>query len=110
MAEPAEHIQVLTTVDDRAVALDLARAVVAARLVACAQVSGPLTSVYRWQGEVEQATEWACVMKTTGRRYDELAAWIARHHPYDTPEVIVTPIVQGAHDYLEWISTETSAD
>lgn len=107
MADLTDHLQVLTTVDDRDAALDLAREVVAQRLVACAQVVGPITSVYRWQGAVEQANEWFCVMKTTGARYEALAAWIAEHHPYDTPEVVATPIVGGSRDYLEWISHET---
>jgi periplasmic divalent cation tolerance protein len=109
MADLATHVQVLTTLDDRDAAVTLAQAVVGARLVACAQVTGPVTSVYRWQGEVEQATEWYCVMKTTGARYDALAAWIAEHHPYDTPELIATPIVAGADDYLAWITAETAS-
>ncbi|HSK98021.1 MAG TPA: divalent-cation tolerance protein CutA [Euzebyales bacterium] len=107
MADLATHVQVLTTLDDRDAALALARAMVDARLVACAQVTGPVTSVYRWQGEVEQATEWYCVMKTTGARYEALAAWIAEHHPYDTPELVATPIVAGGQDYLAWITAET---
>jgi periplasmic divalent cation tolerance protein len=107
MADLAAHLQVLTTLDDRDVALTLARDLVDARLVACAQVTGPITSVYRWQGAIEEATEWYCVMKTTAQRYDALAAWIAEHHPYDTPELVATPIVAGAPDYLTWIATET---
>lgn len=110
MADLPEHIQVFTTLEEHEAAVTLARKVVAARLVACAQVIGPMTSVYRWQDEVEQATEWSCVLKTTGSRYDALAAWIADHHPYETPELIVTPIMGGAQDYLEWMSAETTAD
>jgi periplasmic divalent cation tolerance protein len=110
MAQLDEHIQVTTTLDEHGAAVTLARAVVTAGLVACAQVLGPMTSVYRWRGAVEQATEWSCVMKTTVSSYDALAAWIADHHPYDTPEMIVTPIVGGAQDYLQWISEETAAD
>jgi periplasmic divalent cation tolerance protein len=109
MADLAAHLQVLTTLDDRDAAVALARGVVDARLVACAQVMGPVMSVYRWQGAVEQATEWYCVMKTTGERYDALATWIAEQHPYDTPEVVATPIVAGAPDYLAWITAETAA-
>ena len=56
MADPAAHLQVLTTLDDRDVALTLAREMADARLIACAQVTGPIASVYRWQGAIEQAT------------------------------------------------------
>jgi periplasmic divalent cation tolerance protein len=108
MDDLATHLQVLTTLDDQDAAVALARAVVDAHLVACAQVTGPVRSVYRWRGDVEQATEWYCVMKTTGARYDALAAWIAEHHPYDTPELVATPIVAGAPDYLAWIMDETT--
>lgn len=107
MAEVAEHIQVVTTLDDHDAAVALAGDVVAARLVACAQVVGPMTSIYRWRGQIEQETEWSCVMKTTRERYDALATWIDQHHPYDTPELVATGIVAGGHDYLEWISDET---
>jgi periplasmic divalent cation tolerance protein len=108
MAELAHHLQVLTTLDDRGAAEALARAVVEARLAACAQVVGPVTSVYRWGGDIEQAAEWYCVMKTTGERYPALAAWIGQHHPYDTPELVATAIVAGAPGYLDWIAAETS--
>jgi periplasmic divalent cation tolerance protein len=107
MARLPDHVQVLTTLDDHDAAVALAQQVVTARLVACAQVSGPVTSVYRWRGDVERATEWHCVMKTTGAGYEALAAWIAQHHPYDTPELIATPIIAGAPDYLDWITAET---
>lgn len=103
-------IQATTTLDSREAAVVLAQDVVAARLVACVQVTGPLTSVYRWQGAVEQATEWACVMKTTQSRLPALETWIARHHPYETPELVAVPIVGGAAGYLRWVVTEASAD
>jgi periplasmic divalent cation tolerance protein len=108
MARLPDHVQVLTTLDSQDAAVALAQKVVAARRAACAQVSGPVTSVYRWQGDVEQATEWYCVMKTTGAAYEALAAWIGQHHPYDTPELIATPVVAGAPDYLDWVTAETT--
>lgn len=103
-----EHLQVVTTLADREAAGTLARAVVGERLAACAQTVGPIDSVYRWQGAVAQATEWYCVMKTTSARYPALQAWIAEHHPYDTPELVATPIVAGGGDYLDWIAEETA--
>ena len=102
-------LQVLTTVDDRDRGLELARSVVDQRLAACAQVYGPVASVYRWESNVEQADEWYCVMKTTTACYEPLAAWIAEHSPYDTPEVIATPITHGSTAYLAWITAETAS-
>jgi periplasmic divalent cation tolerance protein len=106
----AEFLQVTFTIDDEAAARRLARGIVEARLGACAQVIGPLHSVYRWRGAVEDATEWYCHVKTTGDRYAELAAHIREHHPYDTPEVIATPIEHGDAEYLAWVRRETRDD
>lgn len=101
-------LQVTTTLADRGTAGELAAAVVAERLVACAQVVGPIDSVFRWDGEVQAEAEWYCVMKTTAQRFPLLAAWIDAHHPYDTPELVATEIVAGAPDYLAWIASETA--
>ncbi|GAB3211093.1 divalent-cation tolerance protein CutA [Marinactinospora thermotolerans] len=103
----AGHVRVETTVDDRAAAERLARAVVEARLVACAQVGGPITSFYRWEGEVQADQEWTVVMKTTAARLDELTARLLDLHPYDEPEVVAVPVTGGSAGYLAWVSAET---
>lgn len=98
-----EHLQVLTTIDSEEAAERIAVALVERRLAACVQVLGPLTSTYRWQGEVERAREWMCVAKTTAARYPEVEAAIRELHPYDEPEIVATPIVAGSKGYLDWI-------
>lgn len=100
-------LQVVTTAGSREEADRLARSAVERRLAACAQVVGPLTSTYWWQGTVETATEWQCVFKTTSARLDELRAHLEGEHSYETPEIVATPIVAGADAYLEWIRRET---
>jgi periplasmic divalent cation tolerance protein len=102
-------VQVTFTIDDEAAAKRIARSIVEARLGACAQVVGPIHSTYWWAGKVEDATEWYCHVKTTTDRYDALEAHILDHHPYDTPEIISTPITQGSPAYLAWIQAETHA-
>lgn len=99
--------QVLTTTDSRTAALDLAQSVVRDRLAACAQVLGPISSVYWWDGQVQTAEEWQCVMKTTEDRYPALAAHLSREHSYDVPEILCLPVSAGSPDYLAWIRTET---
>ncbi|MEV6238919.1 divalent-cation tolerance protein CutA [Lentzea sp. NPDC051838] len=98
---------VTTTVDSAEAAESLAKGIVEARLGACVQIL-PCRSVYRWDGEVRVDAEWQCVVKTSAIRADELVAHIKAHHTYDTPEVIVTPVVGGNDDYLTWVSEETS--
>jgi periplasmic divalent cation tolerance protein len=102
-------LTVLTTTDSAEKAQELARSAVAARLAACAQISAPVISVYRWQNAVETAGEWQVLFKTTEACYAALEAHLVAAHDYDTPEIIATPVVRGSAAYLEWIDAETGA-
>jgi periplasmic divalent cation tolerance protein len=95
--------QVTTAIDSREAAERLAALLVEERLAACAQVIGPVTSVYRWEGRVERATEWLCLLKTTAGRLPALVARIRAEHPYQVPEIVAVPIVAGDPAYLAWI-------
>ncbi|WP_228977595.1 divalent-cation tolerance protein CutA [Streptomyces sp. DH12] len=101
-------LTVLTTTDSAAKAEELARSAVEARVAACAQVSGPVTSVYRWEGAVETAQEWQVLFKTAATRYDALETHLRARHDYATPEIIATPVVRGGADYLAWVGRETA--
>jgi periplasmic divalent cation tolerance protein len=103
----ANWLTVLTTTDSAEKAQALARGAVEARLAACAQIGGPVTSVYRWQGALETAEEWQVLFKTTAARYEALEAHLRKTHDYDTPEIIATPVVRGSADYLAWVTDET---
>jgi periplasmic divalent cation tolerance protein len=103
----ADAVTVTTTIDDRSKAEELARGAVRARLAACAQVGGPITSVYWWQGEVETAEEHTVTFKATSAGAGALVEHLKAEHPYDVPEILVTPITGGNPDYLSWIADET---
>jgi len=105
-----EYLQVLTTTATKQDAERIATELVAERLAACVQVVGPITSVYRWQGEMENSQEWLCLAKTTRQRYEAVEIAIRRLHPYDVPEVIATPIVAGSAAYLDWVADELRDD
>jgi periplasmic divalent cation tolerance protein len=105
--EDSEYLQVQTTTDSRAEAMELAREAVAARLAACGQVAGPVASTYWWNDELERAEEWFVFLKLPADRYDELAAFLAERHSYDEPEIVATPIVSGSASFLAWIRDET---
>lgn len=99
---------VLVTVPDLAVGRELARALVGERLVACVNLVPGLTSVYRWEGAIEEASEVLLVMKTVRRRVAELERRVAELHPYDVPEfVVLAPEHTGAR-YLDWLIAETA--
>lgn len=95
-----------TTASNREEAGRIADVLLRRRLAACVQVIGPVHSRYWWHGELEESEEWLCLAKTTGRRTEELMQAIAEAHSYETPEVIVTPVVGGSHAYLQWVEDE----
>jgi len=100
-------VELRTTLGSRAAAEELAEAMVAQRLAACAQVTGPLASVYRWQGAVERAEEWACLLKTTRAAQPALEAAVMARHPYELPEIVAAPL-DGSAAYLGWIERSVS--
>lgn len=101
-------IQVTTTTDSPEAAQALARSAVDARLAACAQVSGPIRSVYRWQGAVEEAQEWVVMFKARGDGYPQLENHIKDHHSYEVPEILATAIIAGNPAYLSWLEENVS--
>jgi periplasmic divalent cation tolerance protein len=104
-----EVIIVLTNLPDRAAAHALAQELVTKRLAACVNVLADCSSVYRWKGAIESATEVPVLIKTRAARYAEVEAAIRRLHPYELPEVVAVPVVRGHVDYLEWVAAETAA-
>ena len=105
--ESARYLEVQTTTDSRAEAIELARAAVEARLAACAQVCGPVASAYWWEGTVERAEEWLLLLKLPAGGYQALADFLTRQHSYDEPEIVAVHIVAGSPSYLSWIEEET---
>ncbi len=102
----ADFIQVQTTTERREEAEAIAGELVAQRLAACAQIVGPITSTYRWQGQVERAEEWLLLIKTTGAMYERVEEEIRRLHAYEVPEIIALPIERGSEAYLGWVAAE----
>jgi periplasmic divalent cation tolerance protein len=103
-----EVIVVLTNLPDRETAQKLAQELVARRLAACVNVLAECTSVYRWKGKIENASEVPVLIKTRAGRYGEVEAAIRELHPYELPEVVAVPVVRGLGEYLEWVAGESS--
>lgn len=101
---------VLCTCPDEACARLLASALVDERLAACVNLLPGVSSLFRWQGAVEQANEWLALIKTRSDRYPELEARIQQLHPYDTPEIIALPIIAGSTHYLNWVAAATTPE
>uniref|UniRef100_A0AAU2VGD3 Divalent-cation tolerance protein CutA n=1 Tax=Streptomyces sp. NBC_00003 TaxID=2903608 RepID=A0AAU2VGD3_9ACTN len=107
-ATTVQAMTVQTTTDSADKAAALARGAVEARLAACAQIVGPVTSVYHWAGGIETTQEWQVLFKTTTTCYPELERHLLAAHDYETPEIIATPVVAGSPAYLSWITAETT--
>jgi periplasmic divalent cation tolerance protein len=105
--DSGQYLQVQTTTDSRAEAMELAKAAVEARLAACGQVAGPVTSTYWWNDELERAEEWFVFFKLPADRYEDLAEFLAERHSYDEPEILATPFVAGSPSFFGWITDET---
>lgn len=94
---------VLVTAPNRRVARKLARAALAERLVACANLVPAIESHYWWEGKIQTGTEVLILFKTTVRRLGGLERFVAARHPYDTPEFLVLSPSQGSRRYLDWV-------
>ena len=111
MSESAlpDAIQLLTTTGSFEDARRLSELLVQRRYAACVQIDGPIESVYRWQGKIEQSQEWRLTAKTTAILAEATIEFVRRHHAYEEPELICLPIVAGSKGYLRWLATEVRA-
>jgi len=101
------YIQITTTTETKKQAQTIAQYLVEAKLAACVQIIGPITSIYRWKQKLENTEEWLCLIKTRNDLFNKVEAAIKSMHPYETPEIIAVPIVKGSKEYLNWLDDET---
>jgi periplasmic divalent cation tolerance protein len=101
-----DYLQVQTTVGSRGDADRLAEALVQGRLAACVQLVGPIRSVYRWLEQIETESEWLCVIKTKRSCYAQVERLLLKLHPYEEPEILALPIVDGSAGYLAWLDDQ----
>ena len=106
MPDPA--ILVITNVPDHGVAEALARELLDRRLAACVNIGAPVQSIYHWQARIETGQEVPVVVKTRTALYSNVEDAIRKIHPYDTPEIIAIPVVDGDARYLAWLRQETT--
>jgi len=102
-----EFVVVLVTTSSAEEGARLGRALVEERLAACANVIGPIRSIYRWEGAVEEADEHLVVLKARGADVSALEARVRALHSYDVPEVLALPVTAGSAPYLAWLAAAT---
>ena len=108
MTASSQILLVLTNFPNDTSARQLAEMLIDRRLAACVNILQGCTSVYRWQGLIETADEVPVLIKTTRQRYEAVEQTIKSLHPYELPEIIAVPVIDGLPAYLQWIAHETT--
>jgi len=105
--DKSEFVFVYPTFPDSESARRVAKALVETRLAACVNIHGPMTSLYEWQGKLEEGPEFAAFIKTRRSHVDAVTREARALHPYTVPCFLVLPIESGNADYLEWARAQT---
>ena len=108
--KPEDFVVVLVTAGDAGEAARIGRTLVEERLAACANLVGPIRSVYRWQGAVEEAAEHLLLVKARTDDLPALEARVRALHSYQVPEVLALPVAAGSAAYLAWLAQSTARD
>jgi periplasmic divalent cation tolerance protein len=104
---PDDALVVLVTAGSADEAARIGRTLVEERLAACVNVVGPMRSIYRWEGAVEEAEEHLLVVKARRADLGALDARVRALHSYDVPEVLGLPVTGGSARYFEWLDEAT---
>ena len=99
----ADHLVVLMTAGSHEEADRIATALVGESLAACVNIIPGVTSVYRWEGEIQRDQEWLLVAKSQSELLEALVARIQSLHSYDVPEILALPVAGGSEAYLRWV-------
>ncbi len=101
------YVIILTTVSSREDAERIARTIVSEKLAACVSIVDGVSSVYWWEGRVEEEKELLLIIKTSIDKLLELTRRLREIHPYRVPEILVLPVAAGLPDYLTWVEEAT---
>jgi len=102
----SNFIQVFITINDRSKAREIAETLLNKKLAACVQISGPATSLYRWEGRIVEDEEWLLIVKSSSEHYSELEEQVKKVHVYEVPEILAVSVEKGNEDYLDWLERE----
>jgi len=105
-----DYTLVMVTASSREEAEKIATTLLERKLIACANILGPVSSRFWWQGKIDSAEEYMIFMKTKQQLFDQVADNVKQLHSYEVPEIIALPIVEGAKPYLEWINSSLAGE
>ena len=100
-----DYIIVLVTTESKQEAEKIVQHLLDARLIACANIVGPVTSFFHWSGKVENAEEFLALMKSRRDLFEKLEKAVKALHSYEVPEILALPVVEGSKAYLGWLAS-----
>ena len=98
-------ILVLVTTSSRDEAEKIAHSLLKEKLIACANIFGPVSSLFWWESKIDAAEEYLIFMKSEERLFEEITKRVRQLHSYEVPEIIALPIINGSSSYLEWLKS-----
>jgi periplasmic divalent cation tolerance protein len=100
-----ENIVVLVTTASKLEAQKIVQNLLERRLIACANIFGPIESHFWWQSKIERAEEFLILMKSNRKLFPKLTKAVNEMHSYDVPEILAVPIIEGLSLYLKWMNS-----
>lgn len=99
------YIVVIMTTSNKEEAAKIVRSLLKERLIACANIVGPVSSLFWWQGKIDEENEFLVFMKSHKSLFERLSERVTEIHSYEVPEIIALPIIEGSPPYLKWLKT-----
>jgi len=99
----SHYIVIITTASTKSEATKIVRCLLEERLIACANIIGPVSSLFWWKDKIDEATEFLILMKSTRKLFDKLSARVKAIHSYEVPEILALPVLKGLPSYLSWL-------
>lgn len=105
-SKSGEFIIVMITVSSLEDAKKIARRLIEEKVAACVNIIPSILSIYRWNGSITEDNEILLIIKTLRSSYTKLEELVLAIHPYQVPEIIATPIENGAERYMSWVRSQ----
>jgi periplasmic divalent cation tolerance protein len=99
------YVIVMVTTPSKLEAERIAQHLLEERLIACANIIGPVSSLFHWSGKIEKAEEYLTLMKSRNDLFEKLSEAVKALHSYEVPEILAFPIVEGSKGYLDWLGS-----
>ncbi|MEJ5328290.1 MAG: divalent-cation tolerance protein CutA [Candidatus Bathyarchaeia archaeon] len=99
-----DYVVVIVTTANRQEAEKIAYHLLNEKLIACANIIGPVSSFFHWAGKIESAEEYLLLMKSRKDLFSRLSDAVKALHSYEVPEIIALSVVDGAKSYLAWLA------